>query len=85
MNGNQSEERSPTFASIRMLMITELSRHKKKKNTLLAPYHLLEDRMRFSSWKDEYLPLLTLATLAIGRVAFENAMPCNSAAPARRL
>ncbi|MGZ5873770.1 MAG: DUF5677 domain-containing protein [Bradyrhizobium sp.] len=53
------------FGFVRDLLITELSKHKLEKKTLLAPFHPLKERMQFSSWKDEFLPLITWGTLLI--------------------
>src|ERR1043166_9339582 len=47
-------------------LITKLSEHKREKKTLLAPLHALKRDTQFSSWKDEFLPLVTWATLAVG-------------------
>jgi hypothetical protein len=44
-----SEEKEDDFAAslgfVRKRLITELSKHKREKKTLLAPYHALKDSM----------------------------------------
>lgn len=62
----EQDEFSASLGFVRDRMITELSKHKLEKKTLLAPFHKIQSRTNFSSWKDEFLPLITWGTLLIG-------------------
>jgi hypothetical protein len=65
-----SEESQNDFAAslgfVGKLSITELSKHKFEKKKLLAPFHPIQERIEFSSWKDNFLPLITWGTLLVG-------------------
>jgi hypothetical protein len=65
MSEEPQDDFTASLGFVRKLLITELSKHKLEKKTLLAPYHPLKDNMHFSSWKDDFLPLITWGTLLI--------------------
>jgi hypothetical protein len=68
MSEKPHDDFAASLGFVRDLLITELSKHKLEKKTLQAPFHPLKERMQFTSWKDDFLPLIAWGTLLIGHL-----------------
>ena len=63
------------LGSVGDALITELAKHKRQKNALLSAYHPLKERIVFTSWRDDTLPLYSWAALAVGLLPRERYLP----------